>query len=566
MIRKNRLLAILVCVALVITSCKKIDIEKISTEKLEKPEEAKPEYGGEISLPLVGLSTLNPLLSKNESYYYFNKLIYESMFEFDENLDIVEKLAESYSLEENGRIVNIRLRDDVFWHDGQKLKAEDVIFTIEAIKSLGLSSSYGSLINQALGGLDRINLSSVIEAEGSGRELRIIFDRVYGNNLEALTFPIIPAHVFSNIKEALAKDDYRLLGTGPYKFKSYRKSKELILERNEDYRGGRPYLEKVVGRIMASEEDAIRAFETGQINAAVMEGTDWEKYGKSNRMKLIEFATPNYEFLGFNFSRDIFAGPSGVHLRKAIAHAIDRDSIVGKVYLGHGVKADLPIHPDSWLNKAGSYEYDLKLANEEMKKAGYSLKDGEGFYLDDKQERLKLRLLTNSLNPMRFGSSDIIRRNLKELGLELELVPENPNLANTSSEEFDSQWNLVQGELARGNFDLVLAGWQQSIIPDPSFMFHTRNLGSSNFIRYSNETTDRLLEEAFYAGQSREDKLRAYEKLEKNLMSMMPYASICYTHKALLIDRQYYGEANPSFSDPYRGLDRIFTLEDSKNE
>ena len=93
----------------------------------------------------------------------------------------------------------------------------------------------------------------------------------------------------------------------------------------------------------------LTAFETGQVHVATTEGIDWEKYDQSNRVRIYEFISQDYEFLGFNFSKGIFSSENGNTLRKAMAYGIDRQAIIQRVYLGHAIQIDLPIHPNSWL-------------------------------------------------------------------------------------------------------------------------------------------------------------------------------------------------------------------------
>lgn len=557
MAKKFKVLIMTMCLLFVLTSCKDPMKEDIKEEN-KKEEVFEPKYGGEINLPLTNLKTLNPLLNKNELYYYFNKLVYESLFEIDESFDVAKKLVDSYYIEDEGKTVRINLRNDVFWHDGEQLKAEDVIFTLDCIKKLGEESIYGNLIAQGLNTYGNFNLNRDIKMEGSGLELIVEYSQPYGNNLEVLTFPIIPSHLFKNVNEALNPKDYTIMGTGPFKLDTYGEFKELRLAANESYRDGKPYLDYVNGVILDDKEDIMMSFETGQLNAIIDMGNGWEKYGKNSRMKIMEYPSSSYEFLGFNFKNEIFEGNRGKHLRKAIAYAIDNDEIIDKAYLGHAKKTDLPLQPNSWLNMGSRYDFDKKAAIEELKFAGYKNKDADGYYLDEDNNRLKFKLLTDTLNPTRFNAADNIRKNLKAIGIEVELWSQEQSTNLTTKEEKDKQWDLVQSEIAKGNYDLVLSGWDLSYIPDLSFMFSSSKIGSSNFINYSNNNTDKLLENVFYSGGSREVKLNNYKKLNNNLIENLPYASICFKNKALIIDNKFAGENKPTFYNPYKKLDKLF--------
>lgn len=562
---KMKILIMTLCISLFVVGCGLEPVENDHKEAVEI-EKLEPEYGGEINLPLTNIKTLNPLVNKNELYYYFQKLVYESLFEIDNSFNITPKLAESYSIGDEGKVVNIKLRDDVYWHDGEKLKAEDVIFTLECIKSLGTSSMYGSLINQGLNTLDNFNLNKDIVATGSGSDLTITYTHPYGNNLEVLTFPIIPSHLFNGAKEGIKEKDFPLVGTGPFVYDSYAEFKELKLVGNETYRDGKPYLDRVVGNILDSREDTLRAFETGQINSIVDMGINWEKYGKNSRMKLMEYTSSSYEFLGFNFKNPIFEGKKGKQLRQAIAYSLDRETIIDKAYLGHGKLTDAPLQPNSWINIDMKYDYDLEKANKEMNLAGYKNKDEEGYFIDGNGKRLSFRLLTNSSNSFRFNAADMVRKNLKTLGIEVVVVPESQSGNTLTQEEINAQWNEVQNLTKQGNFDMVLSGWDFSYIPELNFIFHSGKAQGDNFISYANENTDKLLEEVAYSGGSRDKKQDSYKKLDRNLIDNLPYVSICFKNKALIMDKKFYGENQPTFYNPYRNFDKVFIKSNGKNK
>src|SRR5690606_36440277 len=166
--------------------------------------------------------------------------------EFDKNFQITNELAEDYSFEEDN-IVNIRLKDGVYWHDGEKLKAQDVAFTINAIKYANNETTYKKMWREFIGSYNYSNLNRIVSVKViDDLNVEITFNNNVGNKLEILTFPIIPSHRFVDgvenaraYQRALVEEDYIPIGTGPYKFVSYQKSKSIELVYNENYRKGR---------------------------------------------------------------------------------------------------------------------------------------------------------------------------------------------------------------------------------------------------------------------------------------------------------------------------------------
>lgn len=541
------------------------------TEDIETPIEFTPVEGGQVVLPLTTFNTLNPLITENSSYYYFSKLIFESLFEFDNDLNITNQLAEDYSIKDDGRTIEIKLKDNVYWHDGEKFKPEDIAFTINTIKYANTDSTYKEMFTNAMGSNSPSDLRRIIDVTIIDESnILISFDRAFSNNLEVLTFPIIPKHIFASAKggnsdfiKALESNDYTPVGTGPYKFESYEKMKQITLSSNDNYRDGKPYISEILGRVLANEEDILTAFETGQINMATTIGVDWDKYNQNDRIKILEFVSANYEFLGFNFSKEIFSGEKGEGLRRAIAYAIDRQTIIEKLYLGHGTQTDVPIHPDSWLlsEKANTFGYNLDLAKEELKKMGWKDTDNDGMLEDENGEMISFNILTNTYNPMRLRTAELIKDDLMKLGINIIINPESKK-DDVTVEDVEQQWAEINELLATGNYDIALLGWQLSVIPELSFAFHSSQIPyNTNFIKFSSENMDKMLTDAFLIG-SREEKVKAYDELQSLIVKELPYISLFFKNKALLVDTKIVGDLQPAFFNPYKGIDKCYIPKD----
>lgn len=538
------------------------------TEDTENPVEYNPVEGGEVVIPLTKFNTLNPLVTENSSYYFFSKLIFEGLFEFDNDLNVKTQLADSYKINDDGRTIEIKLKDNIFWHDGEKFKPEDVVFTVNTIKYANADSTYRQMFLNAMGLASVSDIRRIMDVTIVGdNDIIITFDRAFSNNLEVLTFPIIPKHVFASGKggnndyiKALELDNYKPVGTGPFKYEIYENMKEIRLSANDNYRDGKPYISEILGRVLESEEDILTAFETGQINMATTLGVDWDKYSQNSRINSLEFVSGNYEFLGFNFGKEIFSGEKGIGLRRAIAYGIDRQSIIQKLYLGHGTQTDVPVHPDSWLlsEKANTFGYNLDLAKNEIKKLGWNDTNNDGILEDENGQNISLKILTNSYNPLRLRTAEMIKDDLKKLGIDVTIYPENNKGEDVTAEDIEAQWTEVNQLLVTGDYDIVLLGWQLSVIPDLSFAFHSSQIPyNTNIIKYSNPNMDELLQNAFLKA-SREEKVKAYDELQSFIVKDLPYVSLFFKNKALLVDSKIVGELNPTFFNPYKGIEKCY--------
>ncbi len=561
-----------------LTGCDKNEVNNTSETfetNVNNVKEYEPEYGGQLVLPLTTLKTLNPLISENLSYYYFSKLVFESLFELDENFDIKYQLAEDYTIKDDGTI-RIKLRDNVLWHDGEKFTAEDVVFTINTIKYASNDTTYKKMWNAAMGNFYSSNINRIIDVNIiDAYNLDIRFDIGFSNSLETLIFPIIPKHRFvvgredkNSYIKALAEEGYTPIGTGPYRFLNYDKYKSVQLEYFQDYREGRPYIDQIVGKILEDEELALTAFEAGQIDLTTALGVDWEKFDQNNRVKILEFVSQNYDFIGFNFSKLVFNNEKGYRLRKAMAYGIDRQAIIQRVYLGHATQTDLPIHPNSWLisNEANAYGYNLSKAREELNRLGWKDIDGDGFYEDENGKEIILRLTTNSYSHLRLKTADMIVEDLNKMGIRVikdypEKIPD-----NLTEEMVENQWEQLNSQIVKGDYDIVLLGWRLSPIPELSFAFHSNQIKSgTNIIRYSNEAMDEALLEAFRA-TNRDKKLKAYEKLQSIITEDLPYVSLFFKNKALLMDKKIMGDIDPTFHDVYRNIEKWYIPKEFQEE
>ncbi|HEY8362719.1 MAG TPA: peptide ABC transporter substrate-binding protein [Tissierellaceae bacterium] len=569
--KNKRFLLVFIALMILTTGCqaqKEISNKDKENEKVNEVVEYLPSEGGNVIIPLTNFDTLNPLMTENSSYYFFSKLIFEGLFDFDKNLNIVPQLAEEYSIDGDGRIIIINLKDNVYWHDGEKFTAYDVEFTINTIKYANADSTYRKIFSKSIGSFSPSDIRRIMDVSViDDYNIQITFDRAFSNNLEVLTFPIIPKHEFTkgkptnqDYRKALEIENYTPIGTGPFKFQSYEKTKEIILSSNENYRDGKPYISNIIGMVLDSEEDILTAFETGQIHMATTITVDWDKYESNSRINAYEFVSGNYEFLGFNFEKEIFSGDMGRSLRKAIAYGIDRQAIIQNLYLGHATQVDVPIHPDSWLlsDKANTYGYNLEFAKRELSKLGWQDVDNDGILEDENGNDITLNLLTNTYNLMRLNTAELIKEDLAKLGIAVNIIPEVAKKDDITEEDIENQWQEINDYLLKGDYDMVLLGWQLSVIPDLSFAFHSSQIQyNTNFIKYSNETMDNLLEKAFLDG-NRDNKVENYDELQSFIIEDLPYVSLFFKNKALLIDSKIIGEFDPTFFNPYRGIEKAY--------
>ncbi|MDF2547017.1 MAG: peptide transporter substrate-binding protein [Anaerosolibacter sp.] len=514
-------------------------------EDSENPEQSiekvtNPMKGGEIVLPITQFNTLNPILNRNESIFYFNQLIYDGLVSLDNKLEAQPALATGWTVTDNGDGWIFQLRDNVSWHDGQPFTAEDVRFTIDVLRTN--SASAGSSIYS--GFVKNIKNVTVL----GSHKIAIETNSAAGNQIEKFQFPIIPKHKYRVPDDVFKEPKDILVGTGRYKIESYTKPSHIVLKLNENYWDTSAYVPRIVGKIVPDSETALSTVEANEASLSKATDFDWEKYEEDKTLKTYAYTDWDYEFIGFNFNKNI---TSDKVIRTAIAYGIDRHEIVNDVYFGHATVTDTPIHPDSWLKDESAQKYgkEQDKAKKLLADANWKDENKDGILENELNQNLSLKLLVNNDNNHRLEAADKIAAQLKDIGIEV--IVEKVN------------WEEYQYRLNAGGFDMILGGWKMSVDPDLSFIFHSAYKGNTNFIAYENPQLDQQLIEAALA-KSPESRKQKYADVQKTILEEIPYYSLYFENSALVVKDYVKGEIDPKPHNIYNSIGQWYVLEESK--
>ncbi|MCK1274632.1 ABC transporter substrate-binding protein [Bradyrhizobium sp. 61] len=263
----------------------------------------------------------------------------EGLLTFDLDFNPRPQLATAWQIREDGLRYRFELRRGVKWHDGRDFTSADVAYSIELLKQ-----------HHPRG---RGTLSSVREVLTPDPHIaEIVLDKPAPYLLAALTAsesPIVPRHIYEG-SDPLANPNGRApIGTGPFVFKEWKQGSHILLERNPNYWDpGKPYLDRVVIRFIADANARAVALETGEVHFAPDTPVPLGQIEtlKANPNLVIE--TRGYDYqpivyrLEFNLANPYFARPE---VRRAVAHAIDREAINRVVFYGWSQNAPAAISP-----------------------------------------------------------------------------------------------------------------------------------------------------------------------------------------------------------------------------
>lgn len=337
-------------------------------------------YGGSV---VVAVSSdpggLNPAITTQGGVQLICGSIFSGLVAQDFNLNPIPDLAERWEVSPDGRTYTFHLAPAAEFHDGAPVTSEDVRFTFEQLL-LKYHSRTRSSIGDNLRRIETPDPHTVV----------FEFDRPYAAFLQLIDVtnaPVMPKHLYENTDPLTNQHNTRPVGSGPFKFQEWLKGDHITLARNGRYfKTGKPYLDRIVYKVMPASYMATIAFEKGEVDYLLNPSPlDVARLKTTPGVVLTTkgregFAT--VETLIPNLTR---APLNDLRVRQAIAHAIDKDYLVDKLLLGMGALATGPVsHLLGWAYNPNvqKYEHNVALANQLLDEAGHKRgTDGVRFHL-----------------------------------------------------------------------------------------------------------------------------------------------------------------------------------------
>jgi len=523
-INKIIIFTILISVLITFSSCKvgtgDFFGDSVETEVLHNIDNT-------VYIPIEKIRTLNPLVSKDEDMYHISKLLYDSLFVLDEKLSAQPLLVKTYEYNEEGTELYITLHDNVKWHDGEIFNAEDVKFTVEAIKKL-------SYTNETLYADHIANIRSVTVDKDDEFKLTIKFSSKTNSMIENLIFPIIPKHQFRNVS-SVNKDSstFNVIGTGAYKCGQYYEFTELVLTPNEEY-----FREKAANtlrfQILPDRSYAVNMIDTGEVSLFYSEEPDRNTMIASIELKVTDFASNENEVVGFNLTKE---HTSVKKVRQALAYAINSEEILNNIYYGNGIITDTLFLPDYFgsSNRGDVYAYDTYKASLLLIEAGYEDLDGDGYLENVRGNELSLSILVDETNKYRVATAEQIKASFDKLGIYSEIDFCEP-------EEYLTK-------LTDGDYDMYLGGFKINdrwdIQPLISGYFN-------NYVGYNNPEINALIAE-MSTGATKNEKKEFVENMKDILIEELPYYNLMFKTYGCFLSDYFTQEVSSEFNNLYAG-------------
>ena len=533
-----------------------------------------PVAGGVLNLFTTEPDTLNPILTKNTYTSDFLSFVYEGLTRLDEKQKAVPQLSDTWSVSADGLVWNFHIRDGVKWQDGQPFTAPDAEFTIQTLINPAIDSVYKPLL---------MNIAACSAVDPSN--LRIVLKKPNSFMPEMVTFPIIAKHQFMQTDVLSASNNFNPIGTGPYQYVSYSKNKKVELKSNinwwylnvEDSKAkDGMYMETINVNIFSDSDEAMGAFQTGEIDTFEIETSDFEKYEARSDLIIKKYTSRNYEFLAFNLENPVLAD---IYVRKAITLAIDNDRIIKNILPGEAVASDIPVLPDSWISDIegvstgtaainsvpeSSIKADIsqngttmettaaitaKTPKEALLQGGWK-ESKTGYYkvFSGVRKYLKFELIVNSNNSLRVRVAQDVCTQLEQAGITAVCT--------------QIQWSDFLTKLNTAKFDMAFTGCRIPQIPDISYLYSNSYLPTAlpasyesarNISGYFNMQLDANITAMF--NENDPDKRKALYRTAKQVITYdAAYLGLYFLRNAMVYSKNIRGPLQPDTWNRYKDM------------
>lgn len=416
---------------------------------------------------------------------YGSPLFQSTLVETDENMEIVMDLARDYKVSENGLTWTFPLREDAYFTDGERVTAEDIVFTFESAKDSGsivdlTNMKKVSLVdeNTVEFGLEKPDSSFIYTIAATG---------------------IVPKHAYG--------PDYgeNPIGSGPFKLVQWDKGQQIIMQANEDYYGKVPGMKKVTVLFM-QEDAALAAAQSGQVDIAQTSANLADQEIEGMRLEVVESIDNRGLTLpylsdegkadenGYKIGNDV---TSDIAIRRALSYGIDREALVEDVLNGFGRPAYSEADGMPWSSSKAMVEYNVGKAKNILEEAGWVDTDKDGIR-EKNGQKAQFNLLYAASDSTRQALANAVSLQAEELGIKI-------TIEGTS-------WDVIDQRMFSEG---VVMGWGVQSPIETYLLYHSDNMGRDyyNPEYFSNERVDKHIDDAM-SSLDREESMEHWKKVQ----------------------------------------------------
>ena len=492
---------------------------EIEEESNEEEELEITNIQNSIRLGIAEYDTLNPIVSKNKYVQEISRILFEPLITITSDYKLENALAEEWS-KINETTYLIKLKDNITWHDGEKLVAKDVQFTMDRLKEG--NSIYSSNVEKvtSLEVIDDITVKIILSEE-------VPFFEYY------LTFPIVPYHQY--LTEDFWTSTRNVAGTGMYKIKEITED-QIILKENEDWWNWKePYkTQNIYINLYSSVGELYNAFKLGNIDLINTSNTNLSDYIGTIGYSTKEYKGREWDYLVCNTSDNVLKNKE---VRQAIQYGIDKNNIVASVFGSKYSISNFPLDFGNYLIDGENVEskFNLELAKQTLLDNGWTYNYGTWRKtINYRNIRTSINLVVKNSNANQVAVAELIKKQLKEVGITIQIIKAS-----------DYQYNRY---LTNKNYQMILIGVNAPISIDiDSFV------GKENYSNYVNEEISNLLIEI----KNIQDENKIKEKKKKIAdiyFEEAPWIGLYYNKNTVAYSNNLRAELTPNWYNIYYNI------------
>lgn len=462
-----------------------------------------PSHGGTLTEGLLSPARfVNPLIPMSQADADISALVYSGLMRALPDGSVIPDLASSYQISEDGTSYTFTIRSDATFHDGTPVTSADVLFTIQRAQHPDIKSSH------------RADWEGVAVAAPDERTVVFKLPRAYAPFIQNATMGILPKHLWESVtveEFPFSPLNTHPIGSGPFMIDNVETSSTGSITRYDlkpfkDFTLGSPYLRRITFIFFPNEEDLIRAFNKGEVDAVAGISASELSTVSRDDITVKTVALPRIFGVFFNQGRSAVLADEPV--RRALDQAIDKERLVQMILNGYGVSIDSPVPPHIFsladastpargVSSSAFTEETLSAARATLERAGWKFNAETNSWSSSKQQEIAFTLATADA-PELIATAEAVAAAWNELGVRVNVQVFPISELNTSvirPREYDA---ILFGEIVGRELD-VFAFWHSSQRNDPGL----------NLALYTNSRADTLLSQARTATKP-EDREKLY--------------------------------------------------------
>lgn len=456
----------------------------------------QPQDGGTLVRRLESnVNSLNPIRTQNVSERYVAQYLFTPLVYLDAQMHPVPGIARTWSISDDRLTYQFILDERATFSDGSRVRASDVVFTLEKIHDKSTRAHNWSEF-------EHLDFARAI----NDTTVEVRFKKALATQMTRFAdVPVLPEHVYAH---RTFRDDYNEppIGSGPYTFLR-REHDSIVLQRRENYWREKPPIHRVTFHVLTDSTTAWNALQQGDVDESYIPSFYWkEKHNdpELNRtLNFRQFYTTDYTCVVWNLRSPIL---QDVRVRRALAMSVSMEKVV-MLYYGAARTITGPFTPnyDGYNTAVHAPPYAPGEAAKLLAAAGWIDRDNDGILdKDGKPFRIAMRMVGASSD-----FAQLLQAELLKIGVKVD--PDPMDLAT------------VQQRVDSGDYDAVCIRWTLDPNMDLYPLFHSSQLRPNgwNIGFYANKDVDRLLEQARTEPKSRR---KSCQRIHQIIANDQPYS------------------------------------------